>query len=143
MQSIEQVTRDECLALLNIRGLHEELNTLKDGLRELRLLSISVSSPKQDGMPKQQSAQGDAYAQTLTRIEKQEQEIARMERRIRTARRTAQHALKAMHGAAKVFCAAYYVGGEPFEIARAASGVGRSRCYEFAAAVKAKAGKQE
>ena len=138
-----KLTAEECTALLSLRELHEELGILKDGLRELKLLAISVSSPNMDGMPKAQGSTGDAYAQTMARIEKQEQAIRRAERKIKGEQAKTRRCLAGAGGSFRLFCASYYIGGEPFEVAQAASGVQRSRCYDYARTVKQIAGKEE
>ena len=144
MREIEgKLTAQECAALLSLRDMYKELELLKDGLRELKLLAISVSSPNMDGMPKQAGSTGDAYAQTVARIEKQERDIKRKESAIKRAQTAARNGLKHTTGSFRLFCASYYIGGDLFEVAQAASGVCRSRCYDFVAEVKRTAGREE
>ena len=137
MPKMEQkLTRQECEALINLRDLQEELWKHKDGMRELVLLSISVSSPRMDGMPKQQGMQGDAYAQTLARIEERKVEISKLERKIRTEKLKAQKAIKHIYGSFRIFAADYYIAGNPFEVSCAASGVSERQCRRYMRTVR-------
>lgn len=129
---------EEREALLYARELHEEMENLLDGLRELKLLALSVSSPNMDGMPKGQSA-GDAYGQTLVRIERREREIADVGRRAGKAKVTAGRIVKRLVGPFKTFCNDYYVEGMPFQIAHAASGVSDRQCKNYMAYIQKKA----
>ena len=125
-------------ALLFSRELQEDMEKMCDGLRELRLLAVSVSSPNMDGMPKGDGV-GDAYAQTLARIEQREREIALQKRKIERAKRIARRVLKPFIGPFKAFCEDYYVEGMPFVIAQAASGVGDRQCKNYIAYIQKKA----
>ena len=121
--------------LLHVRELHKEKAGALDGLRELKLLSVSISSPNMDGMPKTHGDK-DKHAQILARIEKQEQSIAAIDRKIRKAQTAARRALKTQAGSFRIFCETYYVDGLPFDVAQAQSGLRRSRCYDYIKAVK-------
>lgn len=126
-------------ALLRVRKLHEEMENLIDGLKELRLLSVSLSSPKLDDMPKAQGVT-DKYAQTLARIEHKEREIAVQKREIERAQRIARRGLSRFIGPFKAFCEDYYVKGLPFVLAQAASGVSERQCKNYMAEIQKKAG---
>lgn len=125
------MTRAECETLRRVRELHEKMERLKDGLRELRLLSTSISSPKMDGMPKQQGGAKDIAAQTLARIEKQEEEIARMAYSIERAKKGGQLACRMLDTSRRTFYNLYCNEGEPFCIAQAASGVQERQCRRY------------
>ena len=127
---MEALTDAEREALLYVRELHEELENMCNGLRELKILSISVSSPKMDGMPKAQSS-GDAYAQVLARIERQEREIASLSKRISKEQYPARRAAKKLKGPFRAFCEDYYINGMPFSLASAASGVTERQCKNY------------
>lgn len=131
----EELTARGREALLHVRELHDELENLQDGLRELKLLSISVSSPKMDGMPHAQSA-GDARAQTLARIESQEAKIARTSAKLARAQAKARREIKELTGAFKAFCDAYYINGNTFRLSQAMSGREERQCKNYMALVK-------
>ena len=137
-QKVEVLTDAERDALLYVRELHEELENMCDGLRELKLLSISISSPNMDGMPKAQS-DGDAYAQVLVRIERQERDIASLSKRVSKAQYPARRAANRLKGPFKRFCEDYYVNGMPFSLASAASGVTDRQCKNYMAFIQKKA----
>ena len=126
-------------ALLYVRELHEELENMCDGLKELKLLAVSLSSPKMDDMPKSQSIP-DTYAQTLVRIEQQERDIAAMTRKIEKAKRSAYQGIGRFIGPFKAFCVDYYVKGLPFVLAQAASGVSERQCKNYMAEIQKKTG---
>lgn len=119
---------------MRVRKLHEELGLKRDGLTELRLLSVSVSSPNMDGMPKSQT-EGDKNARVLSRIEQQESKVTALSARLDEARMIARRATETLTGAFKDFCEAYYIDGDPFEVAQAASGVGERQCRRYMQAV--------
>lgn len=119
-------------AFVRLRELHDELEKMRDGLRELKLLVKSVSSPNMDGMPKAQGT-SDAYAQALVRIERQEREIAAQARRVNRAKAIPIQALKRFVGPFKTFCKGYYIDGVPFFMAQAESGVGERQCKNYMA----------
>lgn len=110
-----------------------------DGLKELKLLAVSLSSPKMDDMPKSQSIP-DTYAQTLVRIEQQERDIAAMTRKIEKAKRSAYQGIGRFIGPFKAFCVDYYVKGLPFVLAQAASGVSERQCKNYMAEIQKKTG---
>lgn len=122
-------------ALLTARELHKEMEILKEGLQELKLLSISVSSPNMDGMPKGQGA-SDVRAQTMIRIERKEHEIAALDKRLNRAKAIALRKLRRFSGAFRSFCEDYYVQGLSFQIAQAASGMSDRQCKNYMALVK-------
>lgn len=111
---------------------------MRDGLRELQLLSASVSSPNMDGMPRTQSAP-DKYAQVMIRIDSRKREIAAQEREIARAQVVARRVLEGVTGAFKAFCMDYYVDGLPFSLAVCASGVGDRQCKNYMAYIKKRA----
>lgn len=106
------------------------MEKMKEGLNELKLLSISVSSPNMDGMPKSHGV-SDKYAQTLARIDKREREIAAQSKQISRMKTRARRAVGRLAGAFKAFCEAYYMDGVPFVIAQAESGVTERQCKRY------------
>jgi len=120
--------------LLRARELHEELEKMEEGLRELRLLSVSLKSPKMDDMPKAPGS-GDTMTATLARIERQEGKIARVRAKLRGEVRSAARVVKRLTGPFKAFCEAYYVDGDPFAVAQATSGVKERQCKRYMAIV--------
>lgn len=131
----ETFTEQESAALLRVRKLHEELERTKDGLRELRLLSVSISSPNMDGMPKG-STNADKNARVLARIEAQEREIAALSAELDRAKVIARRAIDELTGAFKTFCESYYLDGDPFEVAQAACAMSERQCRRYMQAIK-------
>lgn len=115
---------------MRVRKLHEELGLKQDGLRELKLLSVSVSSPNMDGMPKSQTS-ADKNARILARIEAQERGIAAVSAELNRVKAIARRAIDGLTGAFKTFCESYYLDGDPFEVAQAACAMSERQCRRY------------
>lgn len=111
---------------------------MEEGLRELKLLSQSVSSPNMDGMPRAGSS-GDAMTRVVARIAAQERSVALQKGRVTRAQVYARRIVRRLTGAFRAFCEDYYVNGYSFDIAQAACGVRDRQCKNYMTIVKNKA----
>lgn len=122
------MTNEAKRALLACRHAAEEVDCLHEGLIELRRQVIA--SPRLDGMPRG-SATGDGAANRLIRIEKQQRQLERAQKRLRRRRAAALRALSGLPVGMAQFCRVYYVEGVPFELAWRASGRSSRQCARY------------
>ena len=106
------LTDKERHMLRRARDLADEVERLRENLRELELQTIS--SPNMDGMPHGSGA-GDALARRVIRKEKIESKLRSAERALNRSRTVGGKALRGVKASMRMFCEAYFIGAASLE----------------------------
>lgn len=114
------LNKDMAIMLTRCKRLAAKLATTEESIKELRMQTIS--SPKMDGMP-HGSAQGDASAGRLARLEAREREYERDRRDLTLLRQTARRVIKLLDAKRRIFYEAYYIDAEKASAARKEAGI--------------------
>lgn len=102
---------DRC-ALRRIPEIAEELDRLREGLREMELRTIPAQ--QLDGMPKSYSGT-DAMANTLNAVEEQRRRVKLKAAELDRARRRGQKITRKLKASMKMYCQARYIEGRSVE----------------------------
>lgn len=119
--------------LMECRKLAQEIALREEGLRELRMRTIS--SPRLDGMP-HSSGSMDASTNKLIQIERREREIQRDKGRLQRLRSAARRVVKPLKPEQCIFYTEYFIEAQKARTARIMAGISERTMTNYLAIIR-------